>query len=489
MTTQTNAQHIVETHSGLIAGRSKHGTLLFSGIPYAAPPIGPKRFKAAVEIAPWSGIRDATQFGPAAPQIPSGGMTDSAPVNWSEDCLTLNVMTPSTEGAPRPVLVWIHGGAYRSGQGAIPWYNGVNFATHGDIVVVTINYRLGALGFTDLSQFGPGFETSGVNGLLDQIKALEWVQTNIHQFGGDPGRVTIAGESAGGFSVTSLVGSPRASGLFHRAIPQSGAGHHTLTADEGRRVAELLMAHSECGSVDALMNCSVETLLAAQDKASAQYHKEGHSPGVQAFYPVEGSEVIPTTLLGAIASGVGKDIPMLIGTNKDEASLFIWETMSAETVIRQCEQYGDAALYESYRLIYPEMSVTEIAIQLSTDFSFKIPAVRLAELREANGSETFLYQFDWESRAPHLKSTHALEIPFMFNVLDAPGVAAFVGRGDLPYDLAGEMHRVWTHFIQGDSPGSSSYSASDRIAMHFNTESYLVSADHAAAIALWEGIR
>ncbi len=489
MTTQTHPQNIVETQSGLIAGRSKFGALLFCGIPYAEPPVGLRRFKAASEIEPWSGIKDATRFGPAAPQIPSGGMTDSAPVAWNEDCLTLNVMTPSTEGAPRPILVWIHGGAYRSGQGAIPWYNGVSFATRGDIVVVTINYRLGALGFTDLSQFGPGFETSGVNGLLDQIKALEWVQTNIRQFGGDPARVTIAGESAGGFSVTSLVGSPRASGLFHRAIPQSGAAHHTLTSSQGRRVAELLMSHSESDSVDALMNCSVETLLAAQDKASAEYHKEGHSPGVQAFYPVEGNEVIPTTLLGAIASGVGKEIPMLLGTNKDEASLFIWETMSEEDVIKQCDQYGDRTLFANYRSMYPEMSVTEIAIQLSTDFSFKIPAVRLAEMREATESETFLYQFNWESRAPHLKSTHALEIPFVFNVLDAPGVAAFVGRGDLPYELADEMHRVWTQFIQGDSAGWSSYSASDRIAMHFDTESALVSADHAAAIKLWEGLR
>jgi len=489
MTTETDPQNIVETQSGLVAGRSKFGALLFCGVPYAEPPIGARRFKAASEIAPWTGIKDATQFGPAAPQIPSGGMTDSAPVSWSEDCLTLNIMTPSTKGESRPVLVWIHGGAYRSGQGAIPWYNGVSFANQGNIVVVTINYRLGALGFTDLSQFAPGFETSGVNGLLDQIKALEWIKANIRQFGGDPTRVTIAGESAGGFSVSSLVGSPRASGLFHRAIPQSGAAHHTLTPNQGKRVAELLLSHTGSESVEGLMRCSVEDILAAQDPASAQYHKEGHSLGVQAFYPVEGNEVIPTTLLGALESGVGSEIPMLIGTNKDEASLFIWETMSEEDVIKQCDQYGDRTLFENYRALYPEMSVTEIAIQLSTDFSFKIPAVRLAELREATGSETFLYQFNWESRAPHLKATHALEIPFVFNVLDAPGVAAFVGRGELPYGLAEDMHRVWTQFIQGESAGWPSYSASERVAMHFDTESRLVSSDHTAAIALWDGIR
>ena len=186
MTLENDSQYIVETTQGALRGREKHGALLFSGIPYAAPPIGEQRFRAAADALPWSGLRDATQFGPAAPQVPSGGMTDRVPVNWSEDCLTLNIMTPDAAGELRPVLVWIHGGAYRSGQGAVPWYNGVSFATQGNIVVVTINYRLGALGFTDLSSFSPDLETSGVNGLLDQIKALEWVHNNIQQFGGDP---------------------------------------------------------------------------------------------------------------------------------------------------------------------------------------------------------------------------------------------------------------------------------------------------------------
>ena len=185
----------------------------------------------------------------------------------------------------------------RQGQGAIPWYNGASFAAQGNIVVVTINYRLGALGFTDLSNFAEGYETSGVNGLLDQIKALEWVQRNIAQFGGDPGRVTIAGESAGAFSVTTLLGSPRAKGLFHRAIPQSGAAHHTLTQDQGRRVAELLMQETQATTVQALVDCSVDSILTAQNKASARYHNEDLSPGVQAFYPVSGNDVIPTCLL------------------------------------------------------------------------------------------------------------------------------------------------------------------------------------------------
>ena len=294
MNENTATQPVVELKDGALMGRIKDAVYLFSGIPYAAPPVGPARFKAAQPVQPWEGIRDATKFGPAAPQIPSGGMTDRVPVRWDEDCLTLNVATPSVTGDKKAVLVWIHGGAYRSGQGAIPWYNGASFATLGNIVVVTINYRLGALGFTDLSSFAEGYETSGVNGLLDQIKALEWVQNNIGAFGGDPERVTIAGESAGAFSVTTLLGAPRARGLFHRAIPQSGAAHHTLTQAQGRRVAELLMQETQSTDVQALIDCPVETLLNAQNTASARYHTERHSPGVQAFYPVCGNEIIPT---------------------------------------------------------------------------------------------------------------------------------------------------------------------------------------------------
>ena len=162
---------VLETTSGPIEGRAKDGTLLFAGVPYAAPPVGALRFKAAQPPVPWQEVRAARRFGAAAPQIPTGGLTSGAAVRWDEDCLTLNITTPGLDGGRRPVLFWIHGGAYRTGQGAIPWYNGASFARNGDIVVVSINYRLGALGFTDLSRFGAGFETSGVNGLLDQIVA------------------------------------------------------------------------------------------------------------------------------------------------------------------------------------------------------------------------------------------------------------------------------------------------------------------------------
>ena len=489
MNENTATQPVVELKDGALMGRIKDAVYLFSGIPYAAPPVGPARFKAAQPVQPWDGIRDATKFGPAAPQIPSGGMTDRVPVRWSEDCLTLNVATPSITGDKKAVLVWIHGGAYRSGQGAIPWYNGSSFATLGNIVVVTINYRLGALGFTDLSSFAEGYETSGVNGLLDQIKALEWVQNNIGAFGGDPERVTIAGESAGAFSVTTLLGAARARGLFHRAIPQSGAAHHTLTQAQGLRVAELLMQETQSTDVQALIDCPVETLLNAQNTASARYHTEHHSPGVQAFYPVSGNEIIPTTLLEAIEAGVGRDIPVLIGTNQDESSLFMLGSSEDSTAEPQSKAYGSSDLHEHYARLFPSFSPRDIAVRMATDFSFKLPAVRLAELRAETGSETYVYQFNWASRIPGLGATHALEIPFVFNMLHAPGVTAFIGPGALPQGLASHMHDIWIHFINGQAPDWPSYQRADRSVMHFDEASHLENNDYEDVIGLWADLR
>ena len=489
MTENIETQPVVELKDGALMGRIKDSVYLFSGIPYAAPPIGAARFKAAQPVQPWDGIRDATKFGPAAPQTPSGGMTDRVPVRWDEDCLTLNVATPSTTADKKAVLVWIHGGAYRSGQGAIPWYNGASFATHGNIVVVTINYRLGALGFTDLSSFAEGYETSGVNGLLDQIKALEWVQNNISAFGGDPERVTIAGESAGAFSVTTLLGAARAKGLFHRAIPQSGAAHHTLTKAQGLRVAELLMQETQSSDVHALIDCPVETLLKAQDTASARYHTERHSPGVQAFYPVCGNEVIPTTLLAAIEAGVGRDIPVLIGTNQDESSLFMLGSAGDDTAETQSKAYGKNDLHKDYARLFPSFSAGDIAIRMATDFSFKLPAVRLAELRAKTDSETYVYQFNWASRIPGLGATHALEIPFVFNMLHAPGVTAFIGPGALPQHLASHMHDIWIRFINGEAPAWPSYQRAGRAVMHFDETSRLEPNDYDDVIGLWAGLR
>ncbi|MBA2280505.1 MAG: carboxylesterase family protein, partial [Acidimicrobiia bacterium] len=216
---------IVATSGGQVRGFEKGGVLRFRGIPYAAPPVGPLRFRPPQPHEGWTGVRDALEPGAMAPQVAGGleAMLGSAKMAQGEDCLFLNVTTPAADDAGRPVLVWIHGGGFVGGAGSIPWYSGVRYAQRDDVVVVSINYRLGALGFTHLPGLGEGFAGSGNAGILDQVAALRWTRDNIAAFGGDPGNVTVFGESAGGMSIGTLLATPEASGLFHRAIAQSGA--------------------------------------------------------------------------------------------------------------------------------------------------------------------------------------------------------------------------------------------------------------------------
>jgi para-nitrobenzyl esterase len=451
---------IAETRTGAVEGREKEGVILFAGIPYAAPPVAERRFRAAEPHASWSGVRPAKRFGPAAPQIPTGGLTSSAPVRWDEDCLTLNVSTPAVDDARRPVLVWIHGGGYRTGQGAIPWYNGARFAARGDIVVVSLNYRLGALGFSDLSRFGPEYATSGANGTLDQIVALEWVRDNVAAFGGDPDQVTIAGESAGGFSVATLLGTRRAAGLFRRVIAQSGAAHHTLPPAAGEQVSDALLAALGSSSIVELQRASVDDVLAAQ----AQVDRElGSGPGLESalgvpvapFYPVVGNDVLRESPLDAIRAGLNADLPVLTGTNRDETTLWGYGDVDEGRLAKLAGAIGgDAELIRSYREARPGASAGELLIAITTDHMFRIPAVRLAEARAPYGDRTWMYLFSWESRAfgGRLGATHALEIPFAFDNLDRAGVDVFLGEGPRPQALADRMHAAWTAFIKGGDP-------------------------------------
>ncbi len=486
---------IVNTQSGPIQGKEKEGVLLFAGVPYAAPPTGSRRFKAPEPVEPWSEVRDATRFSPAAPQIASGGMTDRVQVAWDEDCLYLNVSSPGLDDKGRPVLVWIHGGAYRTGQGAIPWYNGASFAKLGDIVTVSINYRLGALGFTELSRFGDEYKTSGSNGTMDQIAALEWVRDNISAFGGDPDKVTIAGESAGGFSVTTLLTSPLSQGLFRGAIPQSGAGHHTLSKEAGESVADLLMAELGCDDMSALQEASVDDILAAQIRVDQKLMRGGlgiNMNGVSPFYPVEGSPAVPIRPVDAASQGMGAGVRVLTGTNKDETTLFNLTELKEDRVRQDAERFGGGEnLLQAYQAALPEASFHELGIAMSTDYTFRVPCLRLAEAREAcpeSQGKTWMYLFAWESRSP-LKATHALEIPFAFNTLDKPGVNVFLGEGPSPQHVADVMHATWIRFIQGEDPGWPVYDLESRINMQFDDESVTVSDPDADIRAAWEGVR
>ena len=489
-------QIIAQTQSGAVEGRTKDGAQLFAGIPYATPPVGELRFKAAREHPDWDGVRSAKKFGPAAPQVPSGGMTDSAAVRWDEDCLTLNVTTPAADDQKRPVLVWIHGGAYRTGQGSIPWYNGARFATNGNIVTVSINYRLGALGFTDLSSFGSDYATSGCNGILDQITALRWVQNNIAAFGGDPEQVTIAGESAGGFSVSTLLGSPVAQGLFHRAIPQSGGAHSTLTADQGAQVTAAFLEALGTDNLVGLHGASVDSILAAQataDRALAGPPALAGALGttVSPFYPVVGSEVLPQSPLDAIRGGLGSDVAVLTGSNRDETTLWGYGRVDEDKLNATADGLADSRLLGEYRATRPDADSEALMIAITTDHMFRIPAIRLAEARAAFDAQTWLYQFDWRSAANDgkLGATHALEIPFAFDNLHQAGVDAFVGPVASPQHVADVMHRAWIDFIATGNPGWPAYVPASRTTMCFNDSSAPVDDPHSRERLAWEGLR
>lgn len=488
---------VVETTGGALEGRTRDGVLLFAGIPYAAAPVGPLRFRAPVAHERWNGVRTATRFGPAAPQVPTGGLTSSTAVRWDEDCLTLNVTTPALDDARRPVLVWIHGGGFRTGQGAIPWYNGARFARDGGIVVVSINYRLGALGFTDLSRFGADWATSGANGILDQIAALRWVQDNIAQFGGDPARVTIAGESAGAFSVCTLLASPLARGLFRAAIAQSGGAEHTLPATAGARVADALLDTLEVSSMAELQALDAAAILKAQQQLS---EKIGEGAGaletlgvpVPPFYPVEGNPVVPCRPLDAIAAGAGGDIPLLTGTNRDETTLWGYGAVDEARLERIVERYGAGTTLPVYRARRPGARPDELLIAFTTDQMFRMPAIRLLEARERAGSAAhWMYWFCWASRAfgGRLGATHALEIPFTFNNLDRPGVDVFLGPGERPQQLASVMHADWTRFVHDLDPGWAPYETGRRATMRYAETSEVVLDPDDAERRAWAGLR
>ena len=429
---------------------------------------------------------------------------DSREVRWDESCLTLNVSTPALDAGRRPVLVWIHGGAFLTGQGGMPWYNGASFAKRGDIVTVSINYRLGAFGFAHLAEIGGrDYASSGVNGILDQITALEWVRDNIEAFGGDPERVTIAGESAGGMSVGTLLGCPRAAGLFRGAIPQSGAAHHTHSPDAATEIARLLLRELEVEKVEELQALPALRILEAQNRlvdqvAARAKHGEGLL-GEMISQPVVDGAVLPQRPIDSIRGGVGSDVAVMIGTNLHETTLWSQGRADEDALGRTAARLFDdpERALSAYRADSPDASAHDLSIALSTDYTFRIPAIRLAEAHVANGGTSHMYLFSWESRAfgGRLRATHALEIPFAFNNLERAGVDLFLGPGELPQPLATPMHDAWIRFVREGDPngeGLPSWSAYDperRSVMEFGKRVGELLDPGAAARHCWEGNR
>ncbi len=456
---------IVQTSQGPVAGSTAGPVHVFRGIPYAKPPVGELRWRPPEEPRPWTAPLDASRFGPVAPQnaSPLEMMLGADKAEQSEACLSLNVWTPGLDDGRRPVLVWIHGGAFVTGTGSTPWYDGTRLAADDDVVVVTINYRLGALGFLELGELGDErYAASGNCGILDQVAALEWVGANASSFGGDPSQVTVFGESAGAMSVAALLAVPAARGLFSRAILQSGAGAHVASRDKAERVTRDLLAEIGMTPGDAgnLVDVPIDRLLAAQGRVVDRTWPD------LAFTPVVDGVSLPRPPHEALRGGSSADVEVLIGTNHDEMRLFslmdarLAEIDEATLEHRAASVFGATAAkaVEVYRRSRPDAPLGDVWTAVLTDQVFRIPAIRLAEAQSMHQPRTYMYLFTWATPilGGKLASCHALEIPFVFDNLDKPGAGVFTGDGGGRQELAARMSGAWTAFARHGAPDISS---------------------------------
>ena len=485
----------VQTGAGSVRGLERDGVHAFLGIPYAAPPFGERRLRPPEPHEPWDGIREATQYGATVPKGPYPPPFDRLlpePVVPGEDCLNLNVWTPEpSSGAALPVLVWIHGGAFVNGSGAVPQYAGHGFARDG-VVCVTINYRLGADGFLYLDD---GIANCG---LQDQLSALEWVQENIAAFGGDPAKVTIAGESAGGMSVFTLLSLPQARGLFRGAISQSGSARVVIDRETGERIGrELARRLGVDATREAIAAVPVERLLETQAGIGLEFQlgpdPETFGPNARnhlPFEPTVDGDVLPHVPVDGLAAGEGADVTVLAGWNAEEHRLFLVPTGIAPMVdeamlaiIAAGHGLDPGAALAVYRAQLPDATPGELLISLSTDALFRIPTIRAAEARFAAARPTFLYEFAWRTDVEGLGACHALEIPFVFDALESEG-EALTGL-DGPQSLADEMHGAWVRFASTGDPGWLPYTPERRAAMRFDLESSQFDDPAAAERQVW----
>lgn len=464
---------VVDTTHGAVRGDWHEGVARFAGIPFAAPPVGELRFRPPAPREPWADVLDATAFRAVSPQNPSmmDALFGAEAEVWDEDCLHLNVWTtqPSDDGrvgdaAAKPVMVWIHGGGFEMGSGSSPLYDGSGFARDG-VVFVSLNYRLGALGFLDLSSLDANEAGSGNVGLLDQVAALEWVRDNIAAFGGDPGNVTIFGESAGSMSVSLLLSIGRARGLFHRAIAQSG-GAMAKTPDHAAADSAELLAAAGVTSVAELRSLTVEELLAAHASMNAArladpeavIGRTGNPISFLPFTPVADGVVVPSDPVGAVARGSAAGVELIAGTNLEEWKLFALmmpaQIADEDSLRRRVGLVTDdvAALLDAYRVDHPDATPAELESAVLTDVVFRIPTSQLLDAQASHASVR-QYRFDWRSPAwgGMIGAAHAVEIPFVFEMVTDHRLHVLVGP-EAPSELASAMHRAWVSFAIGGTP-------------------------------------
>ncbi|HTO54070.1 MAG TPA: carboxylesterase/lipase family protein [Myxococcota bacterium] len=470
------SEPIVETSAGKLRGTSQRGIHRFAGVPYGEPTGGERRFRPPQARAPWAGVRDALDFGPICPQL--GSLVDPAQSDartvgsvrylpQSEDCLVLNVWTPGlSDGRRRPVMVWLHGRGFSAGAGSESMYDGANLARRGDVVVITVNHRLNAFGYLHLADLlGEDFSGSGVAGLLDVVVALEWVRDNAAAFGGDPGNVTLFGESGGGVKVSTMLALPAAKGLFQRAIVQSGPGLRGVERATAQAFTERLLAALEIPAADArkLQQLAPQQILDAVARMPAG--ARGSGPfllGANAMFqlsPVVDGSHFPVHPFHPTAAPSGAQVPLLVGTNFDEAALFVAadpkrrRLSEDELRKRLVPMLGDKLerVLGTYQRTRPEATPWDLYIAIATEPT-RIMSIRLAERKsEVGAAPAYMYLFSWASdfMGGLFKSAHALEIPFVFD--NAESVPLTGSRADRA-QLAELMTATWLAFARTGDP-------------------------------------
>jgi para-nitrobenzyl esterase len=499
---------IIDTNAGKIQGIKDEGIEIFKGIPYTERVVGDLRFKPPVPAKRFPGVFLATEFGPICPQVISPKLISQPNPQSEPDCLSLNIWTPSADKDKRPVMVWIHGGGLRSHE-ARP-YNGTFLARRGNVVVVTLNYRLNVLGFS----FIPGISTAPL-GLLDQITALKWVRDNIESFGGNAGNVTIFGESAGGWSVSTLLAMSEAKGLFHRAIAQSGGCNSAgFRASEGKDISERVL--SEVGiqkdDIEALRKISAYELVNAESKVWEEKLKEKHWPLTTPPY-IDG-EYIPEHPLDLIRKGAAAGVDLLVGTNLNESSSMKLDDKNdfkevsesgmqnwIKLVMKTLDQNEDKAesLINAYRETRKDegsLSAQKVLDAFLTDFEFHISAIRTAEAQSMQNPNTFMYLFTWPSSFMDglFGSFHTLEIPFVFGTLDDPFWKIVSETSEEAKKLSEKIMDSWIAFARtgnpshSDIPEWSQYNTEKRSTMILGKEIKVVDDPYGKERMAWDGI-
>ena len=480
----------VTTQQGKLRGMIENGVYVWKGVRYAQPPVNHLRFKLPQPLPKWQGVYNATEYGNIAYQ-PKNKLSSMGKMD--EDCLFLNVWASATKTVKKPVMLWIHGGGYALGAGSDEMYNGSKLCAKGDVIVVTCNYRLGPLAFMYLNNFNNDTIKFDSNvGLHDQAAALQWVKNNIEAFGGDPENITIFGESAGANSVISHMASPVSKGLFQKAIVQSAAGFSFAEQSKTQAMQMtheyLKLLHINAENISSLFTISVDSLMTAGNQLFENVLK--NEGAILTFAPVYGTDFLPLPATEAIVGGSASNIPLLIGTNKDEMNLFAKtkkpKLLNPEetTVVKFLRKLGRVEYLQNIAALYPKYPSSSAILSMITDVVFELPANEIAATQSAF-APTYCYRFDWTSfviRLVKLGSCHGMELPFVFNSFHSSQgkLVLKASNNQKVQQLSEKIQQAWLNFARNGNPNGEDniwplYHQQTRTTMIFNNTHQLIS--------------